>query len=282
MTLRYGVSMVLALSVAACGGGGDGSSDSAADGGGAGASSGGSITLFGSISVDEFVSDNEVEASAGFFQISQAVDSSLIQNNFAPALDVCDVETIDFGAPDSDDDMDIDFGSGIDIVTVDAGDVIPVLAGGATFLELKRENFFGLMAYLSDPETVAGPMPSALTASIPGGVFPAFGVVTLPVVERLIMTGPTTPIMPSSTITWQAGNDPDAFLTFEIDGFNTDGNLRSVSCSVRDDGSFAFPAATQLAMGTSFTEVSRAASREKTTIEQRGNAVLVLSTSSND
>ncbi len=284
MTRRLTVSAVLALSVSACGGGS--SSDSSSDGGTASSGGGledisGTIRYLGSLSASGSVSLNSVDISAAFFEVTPAINASMIETSAAAALDTCVVETIDFGVPDFDDD-DFDFGDDFDINTVSAGDVIPVLANGASYVELLLSDFFGLQAYLMDVDDLAGPLPSNLTASIPGDEFPSFGTVSLPSIEPLVMTGPTSSITPSSTIEWVAGSNADAEVVINVQGFTDDGSLQSVDCTLQDDGSFAFPAATQLAMGSSFFEFSRSASRELAVVEQIGNAVLILTASSED
>ena len=53
-----------------------------------------------------------------------------------------------------------------------------------------------------------------------------------------------------------------------------------VDCNVNDDGAFSFPAQTQNDMGTSFTAIGLDYDRVAHNVQQQGNAVVILTTTS--
>ncbi|MFK7854079.1 MAG: hypothetical protein AB8B79_08200 [Granulosicoccus sp.] len=243
----------------------------------------GGITLtdgtqfLGILDVTETTSSDEVEISGFFVGFSSSVLGSVLQTGLMPTLDTCTVEAIDI----TDTDVGLPGNLAVDFNTVSAGEVIPFISASGTYAELVRENQFGFDFYVSDPETISGSIPSQLTASIPGDVFPAFPSISIPVVERLIVSSPVSGslVTPGTTFTWTPGTNPDAFITISaFSGFGTD--AIDVDCEVRDDGQFAFSAATQAEMGAGFSSIFTDLERVVFAIQQQGNAALFITTSS--
>jgi len=233
--------------------------------------------FLGILDVTESTSSNEVEISGFFFGFSSSVLGSVLQAGLSPTLDTCTVETTDLTGTDA----VVPENLGVDFNTVSAGEIIPFISASGTYAELTRQNQFGFDFYMSDPETIPGSIPSQLTASIPGDVFPAFPSVSIPVVESLIVSSPApgSLVTPGTVFSWTPGSNPDAYISISaFSGFGTDSI--NVDCEAIDDGQFAFPAATQAEMGAGFSSIFNDVERVVFSIQQQGNAALLISTNS--
>lgn len=301
MKIHHVFLLSLSLTVAACGGSGgsdnstndsasgnDGSSSDASSGSGSGDSSsgggstsGGTVRYFGGIDIEEIIEDNEVEVYGYFAKYSSGFDLDLAVASFEPARDTCTVTTVGFDV-DPDDYLTPDFDSTVAAETVSAGDVLTLMSGAGSYIELVRETALGLTFYSSSPETVDGPIPAQLTLNIPGDEFPAFSNISMPVVQTLLMTAPTSTssITPTTNITWIAGSNPDALLDISVFKINANSTFTSVDCIASDDGSFSFPAQTQAEMGSDFVGLPLEASRYVIELHQQGDALLLLTASS--
>lgn len=262
-------------------GGGTGGGTTGGDTGGGTGTGGFTVTdgtqFLGILDVTETTSSNEVEVSGIFFGLSSSVLGGDLQTALSPTLDTCTVDTTDLTDVGLLPTIDLD----VDFNTVSAGEIIPFMSASGTYVELVRQNQFGFDVYVSDPETIPGSIPSQLTASIPGDVFPAFASFSFPVVERLIVSSPAAGslVTPATVFTWTPGTNPDAFISISaFSGFGT--NSIDVDCEVRDDGQFTFPAATQAEMGADFSSIFTDIERVAFSIQQQGNAALLLSTNS--
>jgi len=309
---RFLLTFVLALSVAACGGSSDGDSDSGNNSGGdtgggdtsgdtggdtggdagndtsgetgndsGGGAISGNVQFLGLVSVDEDVSDNEVDATGSFIQYTSGIAGNLFEPVYTPRLDVCTVQTIDIS------DINTDFPDiNVNVVPelVSAGEVVPLTSSAGSYIQLTRQSALGFLFYGPEPESVPGPIPSQLTLDIPGDVFPAFVNVNMPVVQSLIVSSPTQgqPVTPSTVFSWTAGSNADAYISIAATTFNADGTTTIVDCEAVDDGQFAFSAQTQSEMGASFTSITADFEREVLTLQQQGNALLVLTATSGD
>lgn len=293
MKMHNVIFLSLSLSVASCGGSGGGSANSdntdtgGSSSGGSSSSDGGNATgntvrSVGIVTVDEYVEDNEVDAGAAFFSYSVGVDVGEISDVFSPQLDVCTVEVVDVNSFDSGDFEAPGIDSTADVAFASAGDVLTLMSGTGSYLELVKESAFGLTFYTAQPEYVDGPMPAQLTLNIPGDEFPPFANVSMPVVQSLTGVTPDdfTPIFPSTNFTWNAGSNTDAFINISVQSPNIDGTFTSVDCVVRDDGAFSFPTQTQSELGASFVTYGAEVSRNAMALQQQGDAMLLLMGSS--
>lgn len=310
MKMHHVFLLSLSLTVAACGGsgssstgsndtgdslGGGGSSDGSSGDAGSGdgsdggtdtggvGTSGGTVRYLGMVTVDESTEDNEVDAGAVFFSYESGVEANRFSAIYSPPLDVCevDVESMDFS--------DLDFeppeiGSTVGVDMVSAGDVLTLMSSAGSYLELVQQNYADLTFYAPQPAYVDGPMPAQLTLNIPGAEFPQFANISMPTVQSFVMTAPDvySPILPSTRFTWTAGSNPDAFVEISVASPNSNGTMTYVDCTVRDDGAFSFPAQTQAEMGANFVDFGVEASRQVMTLQQQGDAILLLTASSMD
>ena len=321
MSYRLLFSFLLSLAVVACGGSSSGTSDSETDAGGdtaggdtggdtagtatagntdgdmgndtsgdtgnntGGDSSGdtisGNVQFLGFVSIDEDVSANEVNATGSFIRYTSAIAGNLFEPVYTPQLDSCTVQTID--ASNSNTDFP-DINANVVPEIVSAGEVIPLTSSAGSYIQLSRESVFGFLFYSPEPDTVPGPIPSQLTLDIPGDVFPAFANVNMPVVQPLITSSPTQgqPITPTTSFTWTAGSNSDAYIAISATTIDATGASTVVECEATDDGEFSFPAQTQTEMGASFTSTIADYVREVSTFQQQGNALLVLTATSGD
>ncbi len=192
----------------------------------------------------------------------------------------------DFNLTDVPDDLEIpDISDQIgELTLLSAGDVITISSPAGSYTELSKQVFQGFIFYQSE-DGLTGPLPSGLVVDIPGDDFPAFASVQVPDVEPVSLTSPTIgqPVTADTVFTWQAGNNQNAYVTLSSSQFT--GNptsITSVDCTVTDDGSFSFPAATKTELGASFSGTGATISRSVSTFQQQGNAVLVVTRDSID
>ncbi|MGB0866461.1 MAG: hypothetical protein ACPGSC_08120, partial [Granulosicoccaceae bacterium] len=225
--------------------------------------------------------DNEIEATAGFFRLSSSVDLPLIASALEPLLDECrvDEDSLDF------DDIDIevpDFDTDVVMDLVSAGEVLTLTSSAGTYLSLVKQNYAGLIGYSSEPEYVTGPLPSSLILDVPGDAFPAFSDITMPVVETLQITSSLAEIAADAAVSWEAGSSSNAHIYLEATFYNSVNNkFNTIECVARDDGQFTFP--TQMVAQAGGAPVQGFyASRDIYRVEQQGDAVLYLLSSSGE
>lgn len=309
MKMRHVFLLSLLLSVTACGGSSDsssgsndvgsGSGDSASNDGdthdagsdvgstngtGGGGTGGDSVRYLGLVMVDEYTEDNEVEAGAVFFSYESGIDANLFAAIYSPPLDVCEVDVestdlngLDFEPPE--------IGSTVGFEMVSAGDVLTLMSGAGSYLDLVKKSYSDLTFYTPQPSYVDGPMPTQLTLNIPGDQFPQFANVGMPAVQSFVMStlDVYTLVLPSTRFAWTAGSNPNAFVEISVSSLNSNSTMTTVDCIVRDDGAFSFPAQTQAEMGENFVDFGVEASRHVITRQQQGDAILLLiASSSND
>jgi hypothetical protein len=244
----------------------------------------GDVTQWGVVDVSVESSGNEIDVSAGFFQFNANVPGNLLVQSFNPPLDTCEVTQFEPVEPGDFELPDIE-GITAQITTISAGETIQLTSSAGTFAELQRETISGFTFYRPTVDSIAGPIPGDLILDIPGDVFPAFANVAIPDVGSFVLTEPGSnmPVTPASTFTWNAGTDPNAFVSIEAASIDiSTGTSIDVDCVVADDGTFAFPAATQAEMGAGFMAFGADAEREAVTILQQAGAVLVVVSASGD
>lgn len=287
---RGAISAVLVFGMVACGGGdGDNNSNTNGSGDNGGGSNNGdgtvnggdgdngsgtisgNISQWGTISVDQ--SDGEVELGAGFFSISNATIPSVdLLAALQPTADTCEVSINEFTDPTDIPDFDID----ISIDTVDAG-IVTFTAPAGTYATLMPTTQFGFTIYqLEDGVALSSPAPTDMTVSAAGNGYPGF-TESVPNVTPIsnVNPGRGASLSASTTITWDAGSDPNSTVTLGWFGFDGQSSI-SVDCYAADDGSFTVPAATLAEIAdTSILTLSEVA-REAYSIHQYGNSILII------
>jgi copper(I)-binding protein len=169
--------------------------------------------------------------------------------------------------------------------SLDAGPQLTVSAGGNTYATLDKQTVENSIFYTTDfMNPPAVPLPdSGLTVSIPGaqGGFPAFTNAAFGNGPSFTLTAPADPnnITKSATFSW-SGSSSTSIVILTGSGQNASGKAVTFSCIAEDDGSFAFPAATQAELDAAgFTTGSlTAAGRSNYEIYREGDAVLFLIT----
>lgn len=249
------------------------------------------MSTWGVVSVDQ-QADGAVDLSGVFIRSSLALPSASLINAYQPELDVC---TFSNDILDSSDVTEIpDLGVVFTPEFVSAGEVIPFTGASGSYAELHRnvtpaQTIGGFTtpeftAYIV-PEgvTLTGPVPSDLSFSIPGDVFPAFANVAVPAVEALQVQSPANgeAVTPTTTFTWTAGSTTDAVIEISVTSFNAQTmSITSLDCQAVDDGSFSIPADVQVEMGAGFSAFGASMSRSAYSALEQGGAVLIVSNSS--
>ena len=245
----------------------------------------GDVTQWGVVDVSVESSENEIDVSAGFFQFNANVPGNVLGQSFNPPLDTCEVTQTEPVEPGEFEIPDIE-GITAQITTISAGETIQLTSSAGTFAELQRETISGFTFYRPTVDSIAGPIPGDLILDIPGDVFPMFANVAIPNVGGFVLTEPASgvPVTPASAFAWNAGTDPNSFVSIEAVSLDiSTGTSLIVDCVVADDGAFAFPAATQAEMGAGFvSSFGVDAEREAVIILQQAGAVLVVVSASGD
>jgi hypothetical protein len=207
------------------------------------------------------------------------MNGELFNEAFNPTLDTCTVDVIEVldGNTQS---PDID--STAVPTLVSAGEVLNLTSQAGSYLDLQRQTIAGFQIYGAEQGAITGTVPSQLTLDIPGDTYPAFSNISFPTVEPLIVITPILgeTITAESGFSWTPGLNPDAHILISAAEFSPFTEGVTVECLVRDNGVFAFPAATRTELGEDFFAFSADISREATAIFQRENALLILTASS--
>ena len=243
------------------------------------------VTQLGLISVSETVAANQVSAFGTFIGFETELPDAFVSNPYAGELDECTVtsagETPAPTVPTPVDDPD-------STTSLDAGSELTLRANGASYATLPKQtttsNGKTNISYVSS-ESLPSPIPSGLTVSIPGssGGFPAFSDVAVGEVASFSLTSPeaSEQVTPDTTFTWTGSGSSTTYVTIVASAFDfTTSESTTVSCLVADDGNFSFSASTRSEMGATFESTFFSASRTSYRVEQKGDAVLILSASS--
>lgn len=244
----------------------------------------GNVQLVGFIDIDDESSSQSTDATGGFLQFNSPIDAATLQAGLEDELiDQCEVTVTDFqGGDDSLEDLDF----GFPFTTVSAGETISLSSAAGTYGELQRAVVFGFTAYGSDVD-LTFPAPSPLTINIPGDVFPAFSNVSISAPESItgFNIGATDSFNAGTVFTWDASSTADSAISLSFSQFNINSfEFVSVDCTLTDDGSFSFPAATVAELnenlGADWNATGMFVSRETLLVQQQGTAVLVVTRTS--
>ena len=199
--------------------------------------------------------------------------AATVDGNFLTAVDSCVVSNdgptgIDITAP-------LICSADLPAQTISAGSNLTVSSAAGTFADLAQQEADSTITY-----TTGSPLPrppNGLTLDIPGDAFPQFSAVQIPDLQELNVSSPANGeiLRSDSGITWNAatnGNNSRILLTA------TDADV-TVDCSLADDGSFNFSAATQAELGELFAAGTVSIRRQNFTSPTRGDSGLILITS---
>ena len=223
------------------------------------------VTTFGMINVSQL--DPALPPAVGGSIISAEFNISEepqflaeISDDFGIVAEMCQVLSLD---------VEID---SVETESISAGDNIVITSPAGTFATLVPESTGGDLNYVVEPgATLPSPLPSGLTADVPGDVFPAFASASIPDVEPLTGIEPTDP--DNMAFSWDAGSNPDPLVAITVL------NLESGSgatCFAADNGAFSFPAEIQTELGADFTADSFSLIRLDSNFLFQGVDVLVL------
>jgi len=208
-----------------------------------------------------------------FLEVPNATQADLAAVLVNPNADVCEVFTDN--TPDNESSIESRSRA------ISAGEVLTLTSPVGTFSELVREISDDSISYSAPQGFISAGLPSSLAIDIPGDEFPAFANVSIPVVQPLSVISPAAgqAVNTGTTFSWVAGNNPNAYIEIMAAGA-TNGVFTTVSCTVRDDGSFTFSAATANELGGNFSAQFPSITREAQATAVNGTALLVVSSSS--
>ena len=265
------------------GGGSSGGGDNGSAGGGSGGGSGspgggegpvaGDIEFFGMVSVTDSFGD-KLDMSGSFIRFDTRLPFPSVEDAMKPT-DNCTVTAGLTPPPDSSGGPDF----GVNVAFVSAGTAIPFTSGSGSFASMPRQVEQGFTFYSADD--VQGPPPAGLTVTIPGDVYPAFANIPVPenVPIQWIAPAQGETLTAQSTLTWEPGTNANAVVSVSatsISGTNPP-TIQILYCDLIDDGSHTFSAATQAAMGASFSaSAPPTVSRSVTSAHRNGSAVLFV------
>ena len=207
------------------------------------ASISGEVMSVGTITVAQLAfSDDgaEVDINAEFFNSPELVSASDIATGFTGLAGECAINDATAAG------MGLETGT---LEPTNTGEVIIVSSPGGTFatLFLGPDDTYSLEGF-ELPETA----PAGLTLDSTGGEFSALSSVPVPGVDPVTgLDAGGTPITAMSTLTWDAGSNPENTLIL-IAAFTDDDDPDSVICFTADSGEFSFPSDIQAALGDDF------------------------------
>ena len=231
------------------------------------------LSDYGVIRIRHDTSTAQSQLDAVFCDLVTPTTAATVDGQFLTGADQCTVSNdgaagIDITAP-------LVCSASLPAQSISAGSNLTVTSGTGTYADLTQQQTDGAISY-----TVNNPLPrppSGLTLDIPGDAFPQFTAVQIPDLQDLVVNSPASgEILRSDTgITWTtATNGTNSRLLLTA----TDADV-TVNCSLADDGSFNFSAATQAELGELFAASSVSIRRQNFTSPTRGDSGLVIITS---
>ncbi len=233
------------------------------------------ISYYGQLVIEIYDRGSQYGASliGNFYRYTGNLDK-LVQNVQEPLFeDQCSV----FGF-DTDDDNDGTTSGESPFENIDAGEVIVYSGSSGTVAELPKSQFGGSNTYYTD---VPISSVNAITvADIPGSEFPTFGNATVPEIELLALTSPSSSesFDIDTEFRWAPSAFDDDELVITGTSQSDSGDAFGYHCSVMDDGSFVVPADIASTLGTSFQITNLFVGRGRTSVEQRGNVAVSIYT----
>ena len=246
--------------------------------------SSGEVSLVGTVAVSD-ETGNVSDIVGSFFSLSSPVSGEDLATRFVGLNSFCEVE------PDvisGFDDISVSFIPEIPGTdeTISAGDTVVLSEAAGTYVTLSEQGVGDLVFYGTDSTTSlpTGSVPEPLQAFVTGDEFPAFSGIDFPASTTLtgVDFGDSGNVTINTQFSWvapaDAGESGASFIRISssaLGGFFIDNSLR-VSCLVRDDGSFSFPAEVQAALGDEYVGGIPTVSRVSVSTAVAGNAALFL------
>ena len=244
----------------------------------------GEVNSWGLLRFDNERFRRQVEIGGEFVTFGDAdIAVADIFGDYRVPLDGCSVLSVRGGVTGfSAGNSDLLVPGGVEGTRVDAGEAIPVTGPDGTLGELTRSdaNFYFLPTAVD--ETWVPPLPAPLTLDVPGAEFPAFFDVTVPPLEPLIVSsrGEAGGGPDEQRYAWTSGSNPDAVIRLRgLFDDSEDDRRHAFVCHAIDDGEFELPPAVREIAAGSRAPVSATMTRLAWTIEQQGDAVLIVRSS---
>lgn len=282
--------LVLAAGLMACGtGGGNGGQNGNGDDNGNGVTEGSDVgflyvTEETTVASDPGPMDLAVEVSAfgSFLRLDTELPAEFFTDPWGEIVGTCEVSTL-ADLPDDPIDLPLPIPDDLGFAFLDAGEAITITEGGEPYLLLERLEELSFIFYAPE-ETVEGPLPAGLSATIPGDEFPAVASAALPNATPFALTAPADPGVPGAIdrdteFAWTEPMDEgEAVVLLTIMSVGLE-DLTYVTCFAADTGSFAFPEDTRSELGEAFSGNLVLAQRQVLRVESVGDARLVLAVS---
>lgn len=246
--------------------------------------SSGNVSMVGTIAVSDEAGDVS-DIVGSFFALRDPVSGDDLSQRFIGLSSFCEVE------PDvvsGFNDVSVSFIAEIPGTdrTISAGESVVLSEVTGTYVTLSEQGVGELVFYGTDSSTSipTGPVPEPLEAFVTGSEFPAFTGFDFPVTNPLtgFDSGSTGEVRIDTEFRWDTMAEDGAasgsfirILSSERGGFFIDDSLK-VTCLVRDDGSFSFPAEIRRALGDGYTGGTPIVSRVAVSTVIQGNAALFL------
>ncbi len=231
------------------------------------------LTDYGIIRVDHNTGTAQTRLDAVFCDLSAPATAAIIDAQFLSAADSCVVSNDSQGNIDQ--ATPLLCSAALPAQSISAGENLTVSSNAGTYADLAQEISVDNITY-----TTSSPLPrppNGLTLDIQGDTFSPFSAVQIPDLQELAVSSPTSgELLRSDTaIAWNAATDsPNSRLLLTA----SDADV-TVNCSLADDGSFSFSAATQAQLGELFAASSLTIQRQNFTSPTRGDSGLVIITS---
>ncbi len=231
------------------------------------------LSDYGVIHVDHNTGTAQTQLDAVFCDLVTPTAAATVDGQFLNEVDRCVVSND--SATVTDITASLVCSTDLPAQSISAGSNLTVSSAFGTYADLVQQETDGAINY-----TVNNPLPrppNGLTLDIPGATFPRFSAVSIPDLQDLVVSSPAAGevLRSDTTITWTAAsNSPDSRLLLTA----SDADV-TVNCSLADDGSFTFSAATQAQLGELFAASPVSIQRQNFTSPTRGDSGLVIITS---
>lgn len=214
----------------------------------------------------------QTQVEAVFCELETPTAAATIDEQFLTGIDSC---TVSNDGATTNDIAPLVCSTELPALTISAGSNLTLSSDAGTFADVEQQQNGEIISYASTSPLPRPP--NGLTADIPGDTFPTFTALAIPDLQDLVINSPAAGevLLSDTTITWNAATDRTnsrVLLTASDAGV-------TVNCSLADDGSHTFSAATQAQLGELFGTASISARRQNLTSPTRGDSGFVIITS---